>query len=62
MNTPHHPRPHRLERSARRIFYCSIGHKLDDLRVDQMTGIIRRGMRWTARGSAKPICPRASRA
>ncbi|OOY23793.1 hypothetical protein BMI91_15200 [Thioclava sediminum] len=43
---PHHPRPHRLERSGRRIFYCSIGHTLDDLRVDQVTEIIRRGMRW----------------
>ncbi|OOY30390.1 hypothetical protein BMI88_14475 [Thioclava sp. F36-6] len=37
-----------------------MGHMLDDLRVDQMTEIIRRGMRWTARGSAQPTCPQRS--
>lgn len=29
-----------------RVFYCSIGHRLDDLKVPQVTEIIRRGMLW----------------
>jgi type 1 glutamine amidotransferase len=33
-----------------RIFYCSIGHALDDLKVPQVTEIIRRGMIWAAEG------------
>ena len=33
-----------------RIFYCSIGHRLDDLKVPQVTEIIRRGARWAAEG------------
>lgn len=32
-----------------RVFYCSIGHTLDDLKVEQVTEIIRRGMLWAAR-------------
>lgn len=35
-----------------RIFYSSIGHTVDDLRVPQVTEIMRRGMRWAARGGA----------
>lgn len=31
-----------------RIFYCSIGHQLDDLKVPHVTEIMRRGMRWAA--------------
>jgi type 1 glutamine amidotransferase len=33
-----------------RVFYCSIGHTVDDLRVPQVTEILRRGMLWAARG------------
>lgn len=33
-----------------RVFYCSIGHELDDLRVPQVTEIMRRGMVWAATG------------
>ena len=32
-----------------RVFYCSIGHTLDDLKVPQVTEIIRRGLTWAAR-------------
>ena len=32
-----------------RVFYCSIGHTLDDLRMPQVTEIVRRGMLWAAR-------------
>lgn len=38
-----------------RVFYCSIGHRLDDLKVPQLTESIRRGAiraaegRWAAR-------------
>jgi type 1 glutamine amidotransferase len=32
-----------------RVFYCSIGHTLDDLKVPQVTEILRRGMLWAAR-------------
>lgn len=32
-----------------RVFYCSIGHTLDDLKVPQVTEIIRRGMHWAVR-------------
>ena len=35
-----------------RVFYCSIGHTVDDLRVPQVTEIIRRGMLWASRTSA----------
>lgn len=31
-----------------RVFYCSIGHTIDDLRVPQVTEIMRRGMMWAA--------------
>lgn len=34
-----------------RIFYCSIGHELADLKVPQVTEIMRRGMAWAARSS-----------
>lgn len=34
-----------------RVFYCSIGHTLDDLKVPQVTEIISRGMLWAARGA-----------
>jgi type 1 glutamine amidotransferase len=32
-----------------RVFYCSIGHTLDDLKVPQVTQIVRRGLVWAAR-------------
>jgi hypothetical protein len=32
-----------------RVFYCSIGHTLDDLNVPQVTDIVRRGLVWAAR-------------
>ncbi|MGP9819455.1 ThuA domain-containing protein [Salinarimonas sp. NSM] len=35
-----------------RVFYCSIGHTVDDLETPQVTEIIRRGMIWAAEGSA----------
>jgi len=35
-----------------RVFYCSIGHTLDDLKVPQVTEIIRRGALWAARAAA----------
>ncbi len=31
-----------------RVFYCSIGHELDELKVPQVTEIIRRGAIWAA--------------
>ncbi len=31
-----------------RVFYCSIGHELDDLKHPQVTEIMRRGMIWAA--------------
>ena len=31
------------------VFYCSIGHTLNDLKVPQVTEIMRRGMVWAAR-------------
>ena len=31
-----------------RIFYCSIGRRLDDLKVPQVTEIIKRGIHWVA--------------
>ncbi len=31
-----------------RVFYCSVGHELDDLKLPQVTEIMRRGMRWAA--------------
>ena len=31
-----------------RVFYCSIGHELDDLETPQVTEIMRRGMLWAA--------------
>ena len=33
-----------------RVFYCSIGHRIEDLRVPQVTEIMRRGMVWAAAG------------
>jgi len=33
-----------------RIFFCSIGHTRDDLRVPQVTEMIRRGAIWAAEG------------
>jgi type 1 glutamine amidotransferase len=32
-----------------RVFYCSIGHELDDLKVPQVTEIMRRGFNWAAK-------------
>jgi type 1 glutamine amidotransferase len=29
-----------------RVFYCSIGHRIEDLQVPQVTEIMRRGMVW----------------
>ena len=31
-----------------KVFYCSIGHELDDLKKPEVTEIMRRGMRWAA--------------
>jgi len=36
-----------------RIFFCSIGHTRDDLRVPQVTEMIRRGAVWAACGSGE---------
>ncbi|MFT7474512.1 MAG: type 1 glutamine amidotransferase [Verrucomicrobiales bacterium] len=32
-----------------RVFYCSLGHEIDDLRLPQVTEMMRRGMRWAAK-------------
>jgi type 1 glutamine amidotransferase len=32
------------------VFYCSIGHELNDLKQPQVTEIIRRGALWASRG------------
>jgi type 1 glutamine amidotransferase len=32
-----------------KIFYCSIGHRLADLKIPQVTEIIRRGLIWASR-------------
>ena len=32
-----------------RVFYCSLGHKLDDFEVPECREIIRRGLLWAAR-------------
>jgi len=32
-----------------RVFYSSIGHELNDLKVPQVTEIMRRGFRWAAK-------------
>ena len=32
-----------------RIFYCSIGHRLDDLKIPEVTEIVKRGIVWAAR-------------
>ena len=32
-----------------RIFYCSIGHHLEDLKVPDVTEIVKRGISWAAR-------------
>ena len=32
-----------------KIFYCSIGHRLEDLKIPQVTEIIRRGVVWASR-------------
>lgn len=34
-----------------KIFYCSIGHRLEDLKIPQVTEIIRRGAIWASRKS-----------
>jgi len=31
-----------------RVFYCSIGHAIEDLQLPQVTEIMRRGMVWAA--------------
>ena len=33
-----------------RVFYCSIGHSVDDLRIPQVSEIMRRGMVWAGSG------------
>ena len=33
-----------------RVFYCSIGHELNDLKLPQVTEMIRRGAIWAAEG------------
>ena len=33
-----------------RVFYCSIGHELDDFKHPEVTTILRRGVRWGAQG------------
>lgn len=35
-----------------RVFYCSIGHTIEDLNVPQVKEIMRRGARWAARPQA----------
>jgi type 1 glutamine amidotransferase len=35
-----------------RVFYCSIGHTVADLRMPQVSEIIRRGARWATRVAA----------
>ena len=35
-----------------RVFYYSIGHTLDDLKIPQVTEIMRRGFKWAAGRSA----------
>jgi len=35
-----------------RVFYCSIGHELRDLKMPQVTEMIRRGAIWAAEGRA----------
>ena len=40
-------------RDKGRVFYCSIGHELDDLKVPQVTEMIRRGASWAAAGKAR---------
>ncbi len=32
-----------------KIFYCSIGHRLEDLKIPLITEIIRRGAIWASR-------------
>lgn len=32
-----------------KVFYCSIGHTIDDLKVPQVTEIIRRGILWASK-------------
>ena len=34
-----------------KIFYCSIGHRLEDLKIPQVTKIIRRGALWASRST-----------
>jgi type 1 glutamine amidotransferase len=33
-----------------RVFYSSVGHAIEDLRIPQVTEIMRRGMVWASRG------------
>jgi type 1 glutamine amidotransferase len=30
------------------VFYCSVGHAIEDLELPQVTEIMRRGTRWAA--------------
>ena len=39
-------------RDKGRVFYCSIGHELDDLKVPQVTEMIRRCMAGVSPGAA----------
>lgn len=36
-----------------RVFYCSVGHRLQDLQEPQVTEIIRRGAIWAAEGKTQ---------
>ena len=36
-----------------RVFYCSVGHAIEDLRIPQVTEIMRRGMLWAAAGRSE---------
>lgn len=36
-----------------RVFYCSIGHAIEDLKVPEVTEIMRRGMVWAASARAE---------
>jgi len=34
-----------------RVFYCSIGHELEELNIPEVKTIVRRGLLWASRGS-----------
>lgn len=38
-----------------RVFYCSIGHRIEDLEMPQVTEIMRRGMVWASSGPDSPL-------